>query len=118
MPENVEDGSGTGEACTTDDGGDLWGDGEPRRTETDGGAEETLGRRDGGDRLGARDPGPTKGLSKREKRRRRRELARRELERIGEGAEEDVPLEEMIDSIQWMLPNIAAVLRENLPRSP
>jgi hypothetical protein len=54
-------------------------------------------------------------------RRRRRELARRELERIREGAQEpedDVPLEEVINSIEWMLPNIAAVLRENLPRTP
>ena len=59
---------------------------------------------------------------KRERKLQRREMARRELIRRSGGTLDknkgDEPVERRIDDVQWLLPNITAVLRDHLPRSP
>ncbi len=59
-------------------------------------------------------------LSKRERRRRRRDIARMEFERrrglIPKAP--DVSVGEKLDSVQGLLPNSVAFLRKHMPRSP
>ena len=59
-------------------------------------------------------------LSKREKRRWQREMHRNELKRRRGGKQKasDAAMEEKIRSVEWLLPNISKVLREQLSRSP
>ena len=64
-------------------------------------------------------PAPER-VSKRERRRRRREMSRKEHERRRGATQKapEVPLDEMLDSVDWMLPNSVAFLRKHMPRSP
>ena len=55
-------------------------------------------------------------LSKREKRRREREIVRRELQhRCAGKSKGDAKVEEMLGSLEWMLPKTVQVLREHIP---
>ena len=58
--------------------------------------------------------------SKREKRRLRREMHKKELEKRAARKTKalDAPIEEVIDSVKWLLPNCAKVLRDHYSRSP
>ncbi len=59
-------------------------------------------------------------LSKRGRKRQRRALVRKDLQRRRREAQKDLdmPLDEAPDSIQWLLPNVVEVARKHLPRSP
>jgi hypothetical protein len=57
--------------------------------------------------------------SKRERKQRRREMQRREAEQARLGrSKRDQKFDEMLESIEWMLPNVTQVLREHHSRSP
>ena len=58
-------------------------------------------------------------VSKRARRRRKREMARKEFERRRGviPSEPNVSMGEMLDSVQWILPNTVAFLRKHGPRS-
>jgi hypothetical protein len=63
--------------------------------------------------------GRSKG-SRREKRRMRREMLNKELEKRAARKSKalDAPIEEVIESVKWLLPNIAKVLRDHHSHSP
>jgi hypothetical protein len=58
--------------------------------------------------------------SKREKRRMRREMLNKELEKRAARKSKalDEPIDEVIESVKWLLPNTAKVLRDHYSRSP
>jgi hypothetical protein len=59
-------------------------------------------------------------LSREERERPRRALVRKRLQGRRRAAQKglDVPLDEALDSIQWLLPNVVEFARKYLPRSP